>query len=167
MDPAIIVAGIVLAVAVLLTLLRVNATLVFLSLCLGDVLMQFVGSDAGEMMNLFASKADNQVTVTSATVKIVLLLLPVVLTMLFMIKTVRGGAKLTLNFLPALGVGLVGALLIIPALPPGASHAIKQSDIWLQVGRGQDLIVGTTALICLFVLWLQRPKTGDDKHGKH
>jgi Na+(H+)/acetate symporter ActP len=129
--------------------------------------MQFVGSDAGELMNLFTSHASNEVTVTSSTVKIILLLLPVVLTMLFMIKTVRGGGKLTLNVLPAIGVGLVGALLIIPALPPGLSHSIQNSDIWAQVGKAQDLIVGATGLICLFVLWLQRPKTGDDKHGKH
>ena len=152
--------------------LRVNATLVFLSLCLGDVLVQFVAADAGSFMSLLHSTHATQVTDTVATssnvVKLVLLLLPVLLTTLFMIKTVKGG-KLLLNIFPAAGSGLLGGLLVVPLLSPGLSHNIIASSLWIQVSRAQNLIVGSSALICLLVLWAQRPKTGggDDKHGKH
>jgi ABC-type spermidine/putrescine transport system permease subunit I len=71
-----------------------------------------------------------------------------------------------LNLLPAAGVGLLGGLLVVPLLPGGLSHDIVGSSLWDQVLRAQDLIVGVSALICLLVLWLQRPKTGHDKHGK-
>ena len=85
-----------------------------------------------------------------------------------MLRTVRGRGRLLLNALPSVGVGLLGALLVVPLLPPGLSHNIVGSELWNQVTRAQDLIVGTSALVCLLVLWLQRPKTGGlKKHGKH
>ena len=153
-------------------ILRVNATLVFLSLCLGNVLVQFVAADANSFMSLIHSTRAAPITDTVATgnnlVKLLLLLLPAILTTLFMIKTVNG-AKLIINILPAAGVGLLGGLLVVPLLSPGLSVNIIASPLWEQVSRAQNLIVGSSALICLLVLWVQRPKTGggDVKHGKH
>ena len=86
--------------------------------------------------------------------------------MIFMIRTVRGYGRLALNALPSIGVGLLGALLVVPLLSPGLSHNIVDSSLWDQVTKAQDLIVGMSALVCLLVLWLQRPKTGEGKHGK-
>ncbi|HET9098292.1 MAG TPA: hypothetical protein VFN51_01610 [Candidatus Saccharimonadales bacterium] len=101
--------------------------------------------------------------------QIILLALPVVLTAVFMIRTVKGYGKLALNILPAAGVGLLGALLLTPLLPRGMSIGIIDSPLWSQLQKAEDLIVGLSALICLLVLWLQRPKTGHDKekHSKH
>lgn len=164
MTPAITLGAIVVAPILLLMLLRINATLVFLSLCLGNVLVQFVAVDASDLFGLLSGKS----APTSNTIGLILLLLPVVLTTIFMIRTVRGRGRLLLNVLPAAGVGLLGALLIVPLLPPGLSHNIVRADLWTEVQRLQDLIVGSSALICLLVLWLQRPKTGGEgKHGKH
>lgn len=151
--------------------LRVNATLVFLSLCLGDVLVQFVAEDANSFMSLLTSthavQATQSVASGSNLIKLVLLLLPVLLTTVFMIKTVKG-IKLLLNVLPAAGVGLLGGLLVVPLLSPGLSHMIIASPLWMQVSKAQNLIVGSSALVCLLVLWLQRPKAGGgDKHSKH
>lgn len=168
MTPTIILGAIVLVPLVLLMLLRINAALVFLSLCLGDVLIQFVASDTNSFVALLqSSSATKSVPTDNTTIKLILLLLPVVLTALFMIKTVKG-AKLLLNILPALGVGLLGALLVVPLLGPGLGHQIITSSLWLQATRAQNLIVGSSALVCLLALWLQRPKSGGgDKHGKH
>lgn len=163
--PEIILGAIVLVPVVLLMLLRVNAALVFLSLCLGNVLVQFVGGDAHSLLTLF-SKTGHSVNAADSTVRLVLLLLPVVLTFVFMIRTVQGHGKLLLNLLPAAGVGLLGALLAVPLLPGGVSHNVTSSSLWDQAQRAQTLIVGASALVCLFVLWLQRPKTGSGKH-KH
>lgn len=157
MTPEVTLGAIILAPVVLLTVLRINATLVFLSLCLGDVLVQFVASDvAAKTARLQGNNAS-----------LVLLLAPLLLTALFMLKTVNGKFRLILNLLPAAGVGLLGALLIVPLLPPGLSTNIVGSSLWSQVEHLQNLIVGASALVCLFVLWLQRPKTGEGKHGKH
>ncbi|MEO8104864.1 MAG: hypothetical protein ABI602_00825 [Candidatus Saccharibacteria bacterium] len=173
MTPVIVLAIIVLVPVVVLMVLRVNAALVFLSLCLGVVLGQFVAGDAYSLLSLFGSRPAAAVTANSALTPshnlatIVLLLLPVLLTTIFMIHTVKG-ARLILNILPAAGVGLLGALLVVPLLSAGLSANIVASPLWTQASRAQDLIVGASALVCLFVLWMQRPKTaGDGKHGKH
>ncbi len=165
MTPVGILAAIVLIPVILLMVLRVNATLVFLSLCLGNILVQFVAPDANSFMALFAAHVPKGVDTGNNTVKLALLLLPVVLTAIFMIRTIKGNGRLVLNLLPAAGVGLLGGLLVVPLLPGGLSHNIISSPLWSQVQRAQDLIVGASALVCLLVLWLQRPKTGhDDKH---
>jgi uncharacterized membrane protein YuzA (DUF378 family) len=83
-----------------------------------------------------------------------------------MIHTVKG-SRLILNVLPSVGVGLLGGLLVVPLLSAGLAHNIIGSDLWKQAVRAQDLIVGLSALTCLLVLWLQRPKTEHSKHSKH
>lgn len=160
MIPEATLGAIILIPVVLLMVLRINATLVFLSLCLGDVLVQFVAPDANSFLQLFSAHIPANADKGNDTVKLILLLLPVVLTAIFMIRTVSGKAKLALNLLPAVGVGLLGALLIVPLLPPGLSHNIVDSSLWAQVQKAQNLIVGTSALACLLVLWLQRPQAG-------
>lgn len=166
MDPQFILAAIVLGPVALLLFLRVNATLVFLSLCLGAVLVQFVAGETSAFLDFVGNQTE--ATVTDNAMQIILLLLPVVLTTIFMIRTVKGKTKLLLNALPAAGVGLLGALLVVPLLPPDLSDEIVNSSLWGEVQRSQSLIVGASALVCLLVLWLQRPKTGGlGKHGKH
>lgn len=167
MTPEVTLGAIIAVPIILLTVLRINATLVFLSLCLGDVLVQFVAPDADSFFAMFSAHAAQAEKLQGNNVSIGLLLLPALLTTIFMLKTVRGKFRLVLNLLPAIGVGLLGALLVVPLLPPGLSTNIVDSSLWTQVENLQNLIVGTSALVCLFVLWLQRPKTGEGKHGKH
>lgn len=167
MNPTIILAAIVLVPLVLLMALRINAALVFLSLCLGNVLVQFVAEDANSFMNVLQSTQGTQTLILGGDItKILLLLVPALLTASFMIKTVKGG-KLILNVLPAIGVGLLGGLLVVPLLGPGLATDIMASPLWLEATKAQNLIVGSSALGCLLVLWLQRPKSGGDKHGRH
>ena len=129
-------------------------------------LVQFIAPDANSFLALFSAHVPKGVDTGDNAVKILLLLLPVVLTAIFMIRTVRGNSRLALNLLPAAGVGMLGGLLIVPLLPGGLSHNIIDSSLWAQALRAQDLIVGGSALICLLVLWLQRPTAGGHKHGK-
>jgi hypothetical protein len=162
-------AAFILVPVILLMALRINATLVFLSLCLGDVLVQFVSPDANQFFTLFSAQVQKGIDSGNATIKILLLLVPVVLTSVFMIKTVKGNGKLALNLLPSAGVGLLGSVLLVPLLPSDISRNIVNSNLWSQVDRAQDLIVGGSAVVCLLVLWLQRPKTSikGEKHSKH
>lgn len=167
MSPDIILAALVFVPVVLLMVLRINAALVFLSLCLGAVLVQFVAPDANSFFELFSARVPASVDGGNDTVKIFLLLLPVILTAIFMVRTVSGYGRLTLNLLPAAGVGLLGGLLVVPLLPPDLSRNITDANLWNEVQKAQNLIVGASALVCLLVLWLQRPKTGHGRHGKH
>ena len=84
-----------------------------------------------------------------------------------MIRTVRGKGRLVLNVLPAVGVGFLLALLIVPLFPGGVHHDIVTSSTWKEFEKLQDIVIGSSALLCMFVLWIQRPKTGEEKHGKH
>ncbi len=165
MTPEIILGLIVLVPVALMLFFRINATLVFLSLCLGNILVQFVAPDANSFFQLFSADLPKGIDTGNDTVKLILLLLPVILTAVFMIRTVSGTPKLLLNILPALGVGLLGALLVVPLLPSGISQDIVDTELWSQLLKAQNLIVGLSALTCLLVLWLQRPHTGS-KHGK-
>lgn len=167
MTPEITLGAIVIVPVVILMFLRINATLAFMSLCLGDVLVQFVSPDANQFLALFSAHVPKGVDNGDDFIKLILLLLPLVLTAIFMIRTVHGNARLLLNLLPAAGVGLLGALLVTPLLPSDLSQHIIGSSTWNQLLRLQDLIVGASALSCLLVLWLQRPKAGHSKkHGK-
>ena len=55
MAPAVILSAIVLVPVVVLMLLRIIAALVFLSLCLGNVLVQFIAPDANSFRALFSA----------------------------------------------------------------------------------------------------------------
>ena len=163
MTPTLILGSIVVLPIIVLLLLRINAALVFLSLCLGDVLVQFVAPDASSFFNLFSANNINTHGAGNNTIKLILLVTPAILTAVFMIRTVKGRMRLLLNILPSAGVGLLGALLVVPLMSKGIQHNIITSSFWDQAQRSQDLIVGSSAMVCMFVLWLQRPKAG----GKH
>lgn len=136
-----------------LTFLRVNAVLVFLSLCLGEVLVTYVAGNA----NSFVSLALPNISPTVLSfLQVGLLLLPVVLTTVFMIRTIHSRGRLIMNLLPAAGVGLLGVLLAVPLLPTAQRNQIEAQTLWAQLTRMQTLIVGASAVIGLFFLWAQR-----------
>jgi len=145
---------------VILMVLRVNASLVFMSACLGEVLLRYIGGDATDFANMFLPWLNGN------NLKLALLLLPVVLTTVFMMRTVRGG-RLMLNILPALGTGLLLALVAVPLLPASFADQVRVSQAWDKLLQLQSLVVGVSALVCLFFLWTQRPKQAHDKHAKH
>lgn len=145
---------------VVLMLLRVNASLVFLSACLGAVLLHYVGNDAADFANMFLP------FLSGNNLRLALVFLPVVLTTIFMIKTVRG-ASLLFNILPAVGTGLLIAIMAIPLLPHDLAVQVQASSVWHTLQQVQALAVGASALVCLFFLWTQRPKHSQDKHAKH
>ncbi|MEI8338830.1 hypothetical protein EBZ57_01740 [bacterium] len=167
MNPAIILGAIILLPVIILMLGRISASLVFLSLCLGNVLVQYVGPESSNFVNLLTPQVQGIVNPTDNNIRLFLLLTPVVLTSIFMIKSVHGSLKMILNILPAAGVGLLGALLVVPLLPSGISSDILNSDIYSQIKKAQIIIVGGSAVVCLLFLWMQRPKGGHGKHKKH
>jgi hypothetical protein len=148
--------------AIVLALLRINAAIIFLSLCLGAVLVQFSGDDAVSIMTGASVNAHS----SAQYIRLGLLLTPALLTMLFMIKTVSR-SKRFLNVLPALGTGLLTAVLVVPLLPTSLATPITRSDLWVKMQPVEPGIVALSTLVCLLFLWLHKPKSGgEEKAGK-
>ncbi len=162
MNANIILGAILVGPVLLLMLLRVNAAQVFLSLCLGAVLVQFVGADAATLLSSTSAHTKGVPTSLSFA-NLVLLLLPVVLTTVIMIRSVKGKTRLALNILPAAGVAVLTALLAVPLMSAGLTGTIIALPLWHQLQNLQTLIISVTGMLALLLLWLQRPKAHDEK----
>lgn len=157
----VVAAGVPILLAVLL---RVNAAILFMSLCLGAVLVQYTTSDT----SAFVGSVAPQGNIGQNLVRIALLFLPMALTMLFMFHSVKGGTKALLNIIPAIALGLLSALLVEPFLSSGLRGNIERSPVWHQFIQAQTLIIGFGAAISLLFLWLHRGGGGEKgKHVKH
>lgn len=161
--PLAVLIGFIAVPLALLFLLRVNAAFVFLSLCLGNVLVQFAGDDATAIVG----GASTSSYATASTIRLAVLVAPAILTILFMMGTVKDKRKY-FNILPALVTGVLLALLAVPLLPPGLSGSITALNQWQQVTSAQSGVVAVSTLVCLVFLWSSRPKHNkDDKKHKH
>lgn len=169
MNTAEITLGAIILIPLLVILaLKINASLIFLSLCLGDVLIQFITKSSNPFMTLFASsKTVNSIVNHGISINIILLLLPVILMTFFMINSVRGLNKI-LNIIPAIAATLFGALLIVPLLASSMSQGMFNTYLWQYIHHYQIIIIETGAVSSLLILWLERSKNyGDHKNKKH
>ena len=164
MSPTILVGLIIAAPVALLMFLRVNALLVFLSLCLGSVLLQYVGPEAMDTAGILAAGTGHA---NKQLVSLGLVLLPAVFTTIFMMRTVKNNAKLAFNFLPALAVGVLFFLLTEPFYTPGLRYAIENDQVWKLVQGSQPLAIGVSAIISVLFIWMQRPKKHKEEEGHH
>ncbi|HEU5187712.1 MAG TPA: hypothetical protein VFT87_04390 [Candidatus Saccharimonadales bacterium] len=143
---------------VVFTVLRINAALVFLSLCLGAVLVQYVAGEANSLITLFSEQAG---TVSASSIQITLLLAPAVVTSVVTVLSLHGKIKVLLNLLPAITASALALLLVVPLLPNGLRFELETQEVWRHLVKAQALIVGVGALASLVLLWLQR---GSLKH---
>lgn len=146
---------------VVVMVLRASAALVFLSLCLGAVVTQFLAHDIEDFANLFFPQAN----LASYEFKIILLLAPALLTAILMLRSATG-MKYWLNILPAVAVGGLVPLLVVPLLPAMTGQPILHEPLWQNLSRAQDLIVGGGALVSLLFLWTQRTRHGREMTSK-
>jgi hypothetical protein len=138
---------------IVLTVLRINAAMVFLSVCLGYVLVELVAKDANSLISFLAPQAGS---LSQTSWQLAMLLTPVILTCVIMLFSVKGHLKLGLNLLPAAATSVLLTLVIVPLCTPGLRYAIQSEALWQQLNRGQAMIVGAGALISLLFLWTQR-----------
>jgi len=154
----------VLVPVLVITLLRVNAAIAFMSLCLGSVLVAYVSSDVSGVFTSFSAKHDT--LGTNQWIQLGLLLVPFVLTLLFTRASVRG-SKRFINILPALAAGLLVALLLVPLLPADVQRHVHHLAAWRQLSNLQtSVILAGAAFSLLFLLFTHRPR-GDEEGGKH
>ena len=142
--------GLIVAVpALLIVLSGTKAALVFMALCVGSVLSTLVGDTALDMVQLFTRSYSQG---TLAGVKIGLLMLPALLTILFLSRTLAGSKKIT-NIFPALLTGLMALFLTVPFLPDTAMEGVYSTDVWNQLAQYQPIIVSVAVLLTLGQLW--------------
>ncbi len=146
------------APVLVLTLLRINAALVFLSLCLGAVLVEYVAGEANSLITLFSEQAG---TVSASSMQLVLLLAPAIVTCVVTVFSVHGKLKTLLNILPAFAASALCLLLVVPLLPNGLRFELEMQAVWNHLVKAQALIVGMGAIVSLVFLWMQR---GSFKH---
>lgn len=165
MNPLILMAGIVAITTLLIVLARTKAALVFMALCVGAVLSNYVGDTALDMAQLFIK---GYTETTGALVQIGLLLLPVLLTLLFLSRTISS-SKFILNIFPALLTGIAVLFLVVPLLPPGTSGSIYATDTWNQLAQYQAALLSAAALLSLAQLWAggHASRIKDKRHKKH
>lgn len=138
---------------VLFVVLRVNASLVFLSLCLGAVLVQYVGSEAVTLVHLATPRAGE---FSTSMLQFMLLLAPAAVTSLVTVFSVHGRLKNVVNVLPAVAAAALFVLLAVPALPQGLEHTLKAQQVWHYLSNAQSLVISAGAVVSLGFLWTQR-----------
>ncbi len=150
--------------AFLFVMLRINAAMIFLSLCLGAVLVEYVATDANSLLALFSSRAGS---FSASTIQLILLLGPAAVTTVVTLFSLHGRMKVMLNIFPAMSAALLGVLLAVPLLPLGLRYALQSQGVWHELVQAQALVVGVGALMSLFFLWMQRAHFKQPEKKRH
>lgn len=165
MNPIILLAAIA-GVPILLGLLfRVSAIFMFVAAAAGSVLVTYMADDAGLALGMWVRNADSNMFAQFG-----LLLLPVVLTLLFMRKTMPK-SKLLLHLPVLIAIGGMLAVLALPLMDSNAQAKIFTEQYGEKLQETQDVIVGVAAAGTLLLMWLTERHKADKKekkkHKKH
>lgn len=142
-------------------ILRVSAVYLFVAIAAGNLLVLYLSDDVVLALNAFSK--DNNIPMA---VQLILLLMPVVLTLFFLRKSVTRGQFL-LHILPLIGCGLSVAVLTLPILPSEVQGQIFGHPSGDVFKNSQDLIVGITAVLVLMLMWKTHGQADGKHHKKH
>lgn len=143
--------------------LRINAAMVFLSVCLGYVLVELVAKDANSLITFLAPSTES---ISATTWYLIMLLLPVVLTCIFTAFSIKDRFKTIVNAFPAAAVSVLLLLLAIPLFTPGLRFTLQSQELWQHLYGAQAMIVGIGALISLLFIWTTKRSSGKAGGGK-
>ena len=149
MSPLILIALIAIVPVALMLLFRTKAALVFMALCAGSILATFSSKAVLDLTQMFYS---NYSYVAESFVLITLLLLPALLTIVLLRRTVTGPTFI-INIVPTILTGVTALLLVVPLLPPGVRYSIFKTEIWGQLVQYQGVIVGAAVFMSCLQLW--------------
>lgn len=156
---------IALALPVIVFLLfRVNAAFVFLSVCLGAVLVDHVAGDANMIVGSFSPTTNS---LSQTIIELGLLLIPAIVTTIIMMFSVHGRVRVFLNLFPAAAASMLIALLAVPMLPRGLAFSLMTQPTWRILSNAEALVIGAGALVSLFFLWTQRRNFRHHDKRKH
>ncbi len=147
-------------VAILLLVLRTNAGVVFFSLCAGSVLATQLGGKA----SLLSSSVIKNGDINHGVIYIAMIVLPALLSAFFMRGSVKS-SRMIFNLVPAVAVGALMALLVVPLLPGELRLQLSNNVTWdiLQQYQPAILVGGIISSVLLLALTSHRK---DKKHHK-
>lgn len=140
-------------------LLRVNGVFLFLSVAAGNLLVMSVADDADLALGMAVS-AD-----TTTIARFSLQLAPVLLTLLFLRKTMPR-SKMLIHLLPVIATGLMLAVFVLPFLSPDTRGQVYDSAYGETIDSAQDVVIGVASLLTLLLAWFSY-RNKDGKRGKH
>jgi hypothetical protein len=148
MVPLLIV-GLIAGLPVLLAIIfRVSAVFLFLSIAVGNLLVLYLGMEAGLVSGLVSTNSS-----APMVAQLVLLFVPVILTLLLLRKSLPKH-KVLMHLLPLLACGFMLMAVALPLLPGGVQGDILASPAGPYFDNTQNLIVGSAALLVLLLTWL-------------
>ncbi|HSX29778.1 MAG TPA: hypothetical protein VLE73_04440 [Candidatus Saccharimonadales bacterium] len=151
--------------AVLLLALRINAAMVFLSLCLGQVMVLYVATAATDILK---GSIHGISQASTSTMQLAVLLAPAAVTAILGALSVHGKLKNIGNFFPAVGASALAVLLAVPLLPTTVRLAVQSEPAWDILANAEALVVGVGGLVSLMFLWsMRRHLKSPEKHKKH
>lgn len=148
----------------LITILKANGAVAFLSVCLGSVLATIVAPDATDVIT--AVTRGSELT-TLQWVQVALLAVPLLVSVVFTRGSVRKGSKLVLNWVNALATSCLFAVLMVHYLPSGAQTELQHVMLWRQLNNLETTVLIVGSITSLLFFLLSRPhEKHDKKHGK-
>lgn len=140
-------------------LLKSDAALSFLVLCLGFVLSISVIGDLKQLLS------EQNLSVTKSTLGLVLILFPLVVTMLVTKGKAGKGFKFALHLATALCAGALLALSLGPVINTSSYVSLFDSQIWKSLYSIQSIAIGAGAIFSLLLVWQKAlKKPGKKKH---
>lgn len=146
--PDVLLAVLVLAPAALAYLLKSNAAQAFLALCGGFAVITLSGSD---VQHLFGKTKIT--SLTSNDVDLILLAVPLLLTLLFSLKSVPAGKTRLLQIIPALCAGGLLATVAAPMFSQALNTNFSDSQLWRDMQNIQSYTVGIGLATSLLLIW--------------
>lgn len=140
---------------ILVTLFRVKPLYLFVSIITGYFWVQFLGESAELMLRSFATVSHPEVVI-----RLILLLIPVVLTLLLMRKTLSASA-IPFQFILLIGNSVLLATFMVPLLTAGTQGALYQTHVGSVFWQIHDVAIAAIAGLHLLVMFIMRPKHGD------
>ena len=165
MDANIVLIAALAVPAVLFLALRINAAMVFLSLCLGQVMVLYVASAATDMLK---GSIPSISQASTSSMQLVVLLAPAAVTAILAAFSVHGKLKNIANFFPAVGAAALGVLLAVPLLPTAVRLNIQLEPAWDVLSNAEALVVGVGGADSIKTSDLPgRHFKSPEKHKKH
>ncbi len=158
---AYIILGVVLGLPLLLGILwRVSTSYLFFSLLAGEMLARYFGDDAELVLRMVVR---NEAVQDYA--RLIVLVMPVLLTALFLRHTLSKG-KVLFHIVPLILTGFIFAAFTLPLLPETLQQQIRTVDEGRQLLEGSDAIIGAVIFMQLVTLWIMN-RSQEHKGKKH
>lgn len=152
----IILIGLLLIPVIVIVLLEVNSVITYLAICLGEVVSTNLNSNPIVIKLFQHAKYIHNYTYLN-NLKLILLLVPLVLVLIIMIRTAKGGI-FTINLFGAVATGILLAYLIEPLLPSSLTLAFSSTHLWKEIFNQESNVIGASVLLIIGMVIFQRSK---------